>query len=304
VVGRAPSQGSLDVNRAAKAASVTIDRAANLAEDIRARFRAPDYSPPMLPEAALEVHRVARLPDVNFATVARILEKDPLLTARVLRLSRSGAYARPTPVTSIRDAVGRLGLKAIVELVWRAALDVGLFRNPRYRRVMDQLRRHSTVTAYLARAAALFTPVPVEYAFLAGLLHDIGLAAAMLVLGDAAAVDGASDQEVQAVAVAAVHEELSALVAQLWSLPEDLRAALAQHHKLGEGGVVHPVAAVVVLSENLALRLASANTGVGRWDPFDPAQLDLAYEGLELSASQLKVVEAEARSVLAIVDLK
>jgi putative nucleotidyltransferase with HDIG domain len=200
--------------------------------------------------------------------------------------------------------VGRLGLKAIVELVWRAALDVGVFRNPRYRRVMDHVRRHSTVTAYLARAAALFTPVPVEYAFLAGLLHDIGLAAALVVLGDATAAGGAPEPEVQAAAVAAVHEELSALVAQLWNLPEDLRAALGQHHNLGAGGSVHPVAAVVVLAENLALRLASSNTGVGPWDPFQADQLELAYESLELSASQLKVVEIEARSVFATLDLK
>jgi putative nucleotidyltransferase with HDIG domain len=292
------------VNRGASAAGVTLDRGATLARDIRARFLAPDFSPPMLPEAALEVHRVARTPDVSFATVARILEKDPLLTAHVLRLSRSGAYARPTPVTSLRDAVGRLGLKAIVELVWRAALDVGVFRNPRYRRAMDQVRRHSTATAYLARAAALFTPVPVEYAFLGGLLHDIGLAAALLVLGEATAVAAGPNEEVQAVAAAAVHEELSALVARLWNLPEDLQIALGQHHHLGARGEVHPVAAVVVVAENLALSLGGPHAGVGLWDPVQPDDLRLAYECLEMSASQREVVKVEARSVLATLGVK
>ena len=296
--GRA-SPETIAVNRGASPTPATVDRAARLAQDIRGRFLAPDYRPPMLPEAALEVHRLAGDPNVSFATVARVLEKDPLLTARVLRLSRSGAYARPTPVTSIRDAVGRLGLKAIGELVWRAALDVGVFRVARYRRAMDQLRRHSTTVAYLARAAALFTPVPVEYAFLAGLLHDIGLAAALLVLGEAAAVDERADQAVQAVAVASVHEELSAMVARLWSLPEDLQAALAQHHNLGAGGSVHPVAAVITVAESLALSLAGPQVGVGQWDTVARDEVQLAYESLELSAPQLQVVEAEARKVLA-----
>src|SRR5689334_13354009 len=81
-----------------------------LAQEIRARFRSPTYTPPLLPAVALEVQQSATSPDVTFADVARILEKDPILTARVLRLARSPAYARPGELRSIRDAVGRLGM--------------------------------------------------------------------------------------------------------------------------------------------------------------------------------------------------
>jgi HD-like signal output (HDOD) protein len=273
------------------------DPVSHLAEKIRARFRAPGYCPPMLPQVALEVQRSANSPNATFASVAAILEKDAMLTARVLRLSRSPAYARAVGVRSIREAVGRLGLKAVTELVWRAALDIGIFRSTQHRRTLDLLRRHSTVTAYLARTAALFTPVPVEYAFLAGLVHDIGLAAALIVLSEEPGGSMLSDREVRA--VAAVHEELSGMVARLWNLPEDLQAGIAQHHRLGENGDVHPLSAVVLIAEHLAISLGAPQPlAAAGWDPVDRQRLKLAHTALELSPAQLKIVEAEAKNVL------
>ncbi len=277
------------------------DPVANLAERIRTRFRDPDYCPPMLPQVALEVQRSASSATTTFASIGAILEKDPMLTARVLRLQRSGAHGPPVPVRSLREAVGRLGVRSVVELVWRAALDIGVFRSPAHRRTMDNLRKHSTVTAYLARVAALFTPVPVEYAFLGGLVHDIGLAAALIVLAEQQNAPVLVDRDIRA--VAAVHEELSALVAQLWNLPDDLQVALAQHHRLGQPGTVHPLAAVILLAEHLAVSLGAPHPlAAAGWDLIDRQRLRLAHTALELSPAQLQVVEAEARNVLA--DLK
>ncbi len=274
------------------------DQVASLAEQIRTRFRAPDYTPPMLPAVALEVQRIAKSPNVTFAGVAAVLEQDALLTARVLRLARAPAYARSTPIRSIREAVGRLGLKSVTELVWRAALDLGVFRSSQHRRTLEQLRKHSTVTAYLARTAALFTPVPVDYAFLAGLVHDIGLAAALLVLAEQPAAPLLTEREIRA--VAAVHEELSGLVARLWNLPEDLQAGITLHHRLDSSTDVHPLAAVIHVAEHLALSLGAPQPlAAAGWDPVDRQRLKLAYRALELSPAQLQVVEAEARNVLA-----
>jgi HD-like signal output (HDOD) protein len=277
------------------------DPVANLAEQIRARFRAPGYTPPLLPEVAFEVQRSAASPNATFASIAAVLEKDPLLTARVLRLARSPAFARAGGVRSIREAVGRLGIKSVMELVWRAALDMGVFRSTQHRRTMEQLRKHSTVIAYLARTAALFSPVPVEYAFLAGLVHDIGLGAALIVLSEPSSPVLLGERDIRA--VAAVHEELSGLVARLWNLPVDLQLAIEQHHHLGKTGEPHPLAAVVLIAEHLALSLgASQPLAASGWDPIDRQRLKQAHAALELSTAQLKVVESEARNVLADLD--
>jgi HD-like signal output (HDOD) protein len=275
-----------------------LEPAANLAEKVRARFRDPNYCPPMLPQVALEVQQSANSASATFASIGAILEKDPMLTARVLRLSRSAAFGGAAPVRSLREAIGRLGLRSVVELVWRAALDIGVFRSTAHRRTLDNLRRHSTVTAYLARAAALFTPVPVEYAFLGGLVHDIGLAAALIVLSEQQSPAVLLERDIRA--LAAVHEELSGLVARLWNLPDDLQLALASHHNLGGGTDVHPLAAVILVAEHLAVSLGAPHPlAAAGWDPIDRQRLRMAHTALELSPAQLQVVEAEARNVLA-----
>jgi HD-like signal output (HDOD) protein len=284
---------------------MAADPVAAFADRLRARFRSAAYAPPALPEVALAFQRSARSPGVSLASLAALLETDAILTARVLRLTRARA---------IREAIERMGLKLITELVWQAALDIGVFRGTQHRRTLEQLRRHSSVTAYLARTAAQFSPAPVEDAFLAGLVHDVGLAAALFLLGGpaeggrAGAAAPAANRELRGVAVgdreiravAQVHEELSGRVAERWGLPDDVGAAIAHHHRPGERSEAHPLSAVVLIAEHLGRSLGAPQPlAAAGWDPVDRQRLKIAYRTLELSPAQMKIVEAEARIVLA-----
>ena len=281
--------------------TATDDAVETLAQEIRVLVRSPDYRAPMLPTVAFEVQRLASSPVTTFSQVAQILEKDPLLTADVLRLARSPAYSRSTSVRSIREAVGRIGLKSVVDMVWQAAVET-TFRSIRYGRPMEQVRRHSVATAHLSRAAALFTGIPAESAFLAGLLHDIGVSAALIVLGKRPG-NVPERWEIEAASIAAVHEELSATVARAWRLPEDVQFAIGQHHRLDVGQLVHPLAAVVYVAEHLARKLGGpAGPLPPAWDRTDEGRLSQACQVLELMPPQLEVVEAEARKALAVVE--
>jgi HD-like signal output (HDOD) protein len=271
---------------------------------ILARFRSSDYRPPMLPDVALEVVQISKAPHASFSRIAQLLEKDSMLAARVLRLAQSPAYARPGGVRSLREALVRLGLKTVGDLVWQAALDLRVFRSPRYQGLMEQIRRHSTATAYLARVASLFTAVPTEYAFLCGLIHDIGLAAAVIVLGERPFEGAPLEGEVLSQVLASIHEELSGLVARLWHLSPDLQAALSDHHRLDSAGTVHPLAAVICVAEHLAATVGSpVPLGAGVCDPIDRDQLRLALEALEISQAQLGLVKLEAAKVIGELDL-
>jgi HD-like signal output (HDOD) protein len=275
-----------------------LDPVAAAAAKLRARFRDPGYRAPALPAVALALQEGASASDASFAAISALLQSDPAVTARVLRLARSAPRGRVLSVRSLSDAVGQLGLRAVVELVWCAALEIGLYRQGTHRRVLDQLRRHGLLTAHLARAVALAAPVPVEHAFLAGLVHDAGLAAALILLAETEAATVPGERDIRA--VAAVHQELSARVARLWNLPEDVQVGLAQHHQLGESGPIHPLAAVIVLAEHLALSLGAPQPlAAAGWDPLDRQRLRLAHTALQLSPAQLKLIEAEARTVLA-----
>ncbi len=225
-----------------------LDRA-DVTARIRRTFTAPGYRPPMLPAVAVEVLSLAQRVDVEFDQVVRVLEKAPVLAAKVLSISQSAAYASRSAILSLRVAVVRLGLKTIRDIVLEAALHLKVFRVPGYEPALGRLARHSTAAAHLTRAVCRRTRVESEYAFLCGLLHDVGYAAALLALAD--------DPELRRAPFAAlapvlddVHDEASGLLARLWKLPEPVQRVVAGHHELAERP--EPVNAALVVAEQLA----------------------------------------------------
>jgi HD-like signal output (HDOD) protein len=273
------------------------DQDAALLTRIRARFQDKDYRPPLLPAVALEVHRISQDPKADFAAVAKVLEQDALLAARVLRMARSAAFGRATQVGTLQDAMARLGLKTISDVVWEAAFSAKVFRAPRYVGVMEKMRQHATATAYLSRLISRMTPVSTEYAFLCGLVHDIGLAAALIVLGEK--LDDQPEPPVLAGVLAPLHEELSGLVARLWNLPPDVQIVLANHHSLKVGEHIHPLSAIIAVAETLANEAGRDVTFEGvRWDRPRDEGVEGAFKALQIGAPQQKTLLVEAKKVL------
>jgi len=109
--------------------------------------------------------------------VAKMVLADPALSARLIHVANSAAYRRDVPVTTVYQAVTRLGLEAAQNIAMSLAVKQ-LFRaeSPLLQQRMQALYDHSTQVAsiayVLARQNRNFNP---ERALLAGLLHDIGV---------------------------------------------------------------------------------------------------------------------------------
>src|SRR3990172_6917404 len=99
---------------------VLVD-AQDLVARLRATFEAPDYKPPLLPPVALQLLALSQRPNAAVGEMADLLEKDPLLAARVLKLVRSPLYLSESPIRSIKQAIVRLGLSTMRDLVMEAA---------------------------------------------------------------------------------------------------------------------------------------------------------------------------------------
>jgi HD-like signal output (HDOD) protein len=96
-----------------------------------------------------------------------------------------------------------------------------------------------------------FTSLASEYAFLCGLLHDVGIAAVLIVLGEQKRTQAGFEPATLAMALQQCHQEASAVVSGLWKLPADVTLVLAHHHDVMIDGRAHPLAAVVALAEDL-----------------------------------------------------
>ncbi len=130
-----------------------------------------------IPAIALKVLQVANDPKSGAADLKELMESDAALSARVLRCVNSSAYAVRTKITNLQQAIAYLGLKQIRNLALTASVSE-MFRTevdiePYCR---TGLWRHLVAVGVCARLIAKRRRLAnFEDAFLAGLLHDIGI---------------------------------------------------------------------------------------------------------------------------------
>lgn len=215
-------------------------------------FRAPDYQPPLLPKVALELLKAVRRPNVTFSEVVVLLGSDAMLAAGVLRLAQSAAFGVEAPPRSLVEATTRLGLRRVTDLCLRVSMETRVFRAAGFDAPMQSLRQHSVFVAEMARLVSRQCLGFDDYAYLCGLLHDVGSAAAIV------AIAGPSNcPEKPTFAqlwshLEPIHAECGQLVAKCWGLPPETALVIAQHHMAGAGAPVHPLANAVALADALA----------------------------------------------------
>jgi HD-like signal output (HDOD) protein len=266
-------------------------------------FASPSYRPPVLPAVAIDILRLSQRQTVDFDEVVAVLERDPILAAKVLSIAQSAFYAALSPIMSLKQATVRLGMKTVRDLVLEAAMKLRVFRAPGYDAVMERLARHSTTTAYLIRALCRKTAIQADYAFLCGLLHDVGIAACLLALSDEPR-GGTIPFETLGSVLHEVHENASGLVTRLWGLPSEIQRVAGSHHHLELGGRPHPVNAALIVAEGFANELGAGMTPAEAvtWnDKLDSSSPDLfasACTALGLDDEGLASARAEAAEIV------
>ena len=250
-------------------------------------------------------HLIATLgrEDASVAEVAAIIRQDPVIAARVLRAANSAAYIGRSPVSSIRDALLRLGLARIRRLALVASLyDAVPVRGTRAAR--EIFWRHSLAVAHgseiIARHAIAAPDLDPESIFLAGLLHDLGL----LVLEshypkEASAVKSYAEAKGVALCLAELevlqtdHGELGALLATHWTMPESIASAIRVHHRFELAPAEHRWnAAVIHLADTLVSQEEIADLNEGSSVVFESS----AVEALGLFPETVMQITEETRA--------
>lgn len=287
-----------------------------MVERLLACIEAPDYRPPTLPTVAADLMSLSQQPEVDFAAVIHLLEQDSLIAGRILKLVQSPLYSGATKLVSLEDALVRLGLRTLRDLVLEISLNMRVFKSPDYGDTMDLLRRHSMITAHLSKIVCKYTTIEGGYAFMAGLLHDVGIAGTLLALSERK-TRGARPPDLIAIwpAVDRVHQRAAELMASQWSLPAEITIALKAHHQVLIEGVPHPMAATICLAEEVAHEIGygvipkadavssqmtaleqdcvRSHTSVDR---SSPKTLEHAAAALHLNESQLEQIRTDARA--------
>ncbi len=169
--------------------------------------------------------------------VAQIIEADPALATRLLRMANAAFYAPPA-VDSVRDAIVRMGTVDVAALVLASEV-MRIFRGiPEGRFSMSVFWEHSLWTACYSEALASARPTRAAAPlWLCGLLHDIGtLLLARQASAAYATVLERVDAEVPLLeaereTLGFTHAQLGAELLRSWRLPAVLGECAARHHE-------------------------------------------------------------------------
>jgi len=249
---------------------------------------------PLSPGLLGDVLWLIRDPDVDTARLIRFISRDQSMAARVLRMANVAAYAPMIEVTSITQAVVRLG----TESVRRALLAVcfASWAQPagsQTGHVKAQVA-HGVVTGTLARHVAVAAGVDADEAFAQGLLHDIGKLVMLRLRAEYVRKGGVlpSVSELGRVEEER-HAEVGAMAMQLWGLPLILREPIRWHHDPLSAPTYPRAAAIIYIANTLSHRYEDEGGERTLELAADPAMI-----GLGLTETWLARTDARAIKLL------
>jgi HD-like signal output (HDOD) protein len=261
-------------------------------DGLRERVLASIDDLPPMPEVIFRAREVMTNQRSSFDDLAAVLETDPAIVSKVLRLANSAYYGLSGQISSVQQATVYLGHKTLAEVITVAGtsslLGVSL---DGYGMAAGQLWAHSLAVAYGSRMIAeKRCPELADSAFSAGLMHDIG----KLILAPfieprreefiTLRENSKLPHQAERTLLGVTHAEIASDVCRHWCIPRDLARAIRNHHEpplIGKDRM----SAVVYVANGIAHM-----TGLGREEeerfvfnsevlrllgyPFDPAKRD------------------------------
>jgi putative nucleotidyltransferase with HDIG domain len=203
--------------------------AAELEKIVTKRIAADQLVLPSMPAVALKCLNLIKDPEFSLKEAAAIVERDPILTAMIMRLANSAAMATRDSAQSVLAAVTRMGVQKLrTFLIESSARKVFESRDPRIVEASRGVWEHSLAVAMLGRDIVAFSNSgSPDFGYLAGLLHDVGkpIVAAMLleaekaILGAKSGATWIGSGEWIGV-VQRVHRHVGVALAEKWEMPE------------------------------------------------------------------------------------
>ena len=209
--------------------------AGQIEQIIQKRIADDKLTLPVMPVVAGKAMTMIRDPDFSLKKVALLIEQDPLLATRVVRLANSALYgAAGGAIKGVEMAVTRLGAQKVkMVLMECSARQIFESRDPRIALANKSIWEHSVAVAIVARDLRSLASEEGDNdgCYLCGLLHDVGkpVVATMLLEAERMARDRRAsflDSEAWIEAIGRVHRPVGVALAEKWKLPEEISKAI------------------------------------------------------------------------------
>ena len=259
---------------------------------------------PAFPKSVQKILELTRNMDCQPKHLVQVIEKDPVMTVKILRVLNSAYYNLPNKISSVNHSVAFLGFNTIKNLALGIA-SVGIL--PKQNDAgfdIQQYLLHSLTTAGIAKllAGKLGDADPMD-CYIAGLLHDFGkVVFAQFMPGEfSQALQKSSGEnmplhEAESLIIGVDHSVVGSMLAEKWQFDKVLVDCIRNHHSTdgGEGGMW----ASVYTANQISKKMAFGDSGDSCIEAIPPAACQ--YFGSDIdeiiaSLGELSKIAEEAR---------
>ena len=236
---------------------------------------------PTLPASVLRVMQMIEDPFCSSSDLAKVIQADPAMAAKVLKLANSSYYGFRQKIANIPQAVTLLGFATLKNTLLAAAV-FDMFRISGTGFDLPALWTHSVTTATAAKLLAKRARYPQsEKAFTAALMHDVGkiilarfVPQALAEIVDTVQTEQMAMYDAEKKVMGLSHPALGAWVLGRWGLPAPIVEAVEFHHHPTRAQGSFDLAGIVYLANILAHRSGIGYSGDGMERELDPLVLE------------------------------
>ena len=181
---------------------------------------------PVLPDVVGKVIALINHPQADANTLARLIHKDQALAGYVLRVSNSPIFAGAREISTLRQAIARIGAKTLGKIALSVTMQGKVFQAPGYEEEIKAIWRQTLTSGAFAQDIGYLLGERSESLYLCGLLHTVGKPVILQALND---LKGELKMDLSLEAGVALMEEfhhaVGKKVAVEWKLPDAVREA-------------------------------------------------------------------------------
>lgn len=255
---------------------------------------------PPAPEILPKLVKMMKDPDADANDIVQLISTDAAIMAGVLRLSNSGAYSPPSPVTDLNDAVTMLGIKEVYRIV--NLVSSGDYLNgalPSMEIGKGSLWSHSLAVALIMDEFAKNLTTLDGLPYTLGLLHDIGKLGLHLGCGEQYAnifkkveTERLSLDKAEFETLGFDHALAGSKMLEEWSFPEDVYMPIRYQYHPQEAPEEHRQLAGALHMANWGAAVIGCNDGRDSW------ALDMIEGVFDIDQNTLELAILNARDNL------
>lgn len=187
-----------------------------------------------IPDVITKINAALEDSGVSAAEVAKIVQADTVLTARILRVANSPLMCR-SPVLTLKDAINQIGLSLVRSLAVYVLLQDKF--NAKHTSLNDKMheltRKTAEVAAVMYVMCKTFTPLNADMATLIGLIHNIGAMAVINYIDEHTPTAQLQEIDIDEI-ISDVNIQVGSCILHKWGIPAPLVDVVVSINKSGD----------------------------------------------------------------------